>query len=139
MTDLEFNELVDELIMPPAAPDTTAASQTDHEIVHKVYASLNELTTKMETEEMITLLKTDLGEWINVLREKLSSICAPRSNLLRFCMHLTQTNNKELYTAYVAECKENDVKRFSSSAFNDAQQGIGGFIIEQIEKQKSTP
>ena len=51
-------------------------------------------------------------------------------------MHLTQTNNKELYTAYVAECKENDVKRFSSSAFNDAQQGIGGFIIEQIEKQK---
>ena len=106
MTDLEFNELADEVTMPPAAPDTPAASQTDHEIVHKVYASLNDLTTKMETEEMITLLKTDLGEWINVLREKLSSICSPRSNLLRFCMQLTQTNNKELYTAYVAECKK---------------------------------
>ena len=122
--------------MPPAAPAAPAAPQIDHDIVHKVYGSLSKLMPKMETKETLTLLKTDLGEWVNILREKLTSICPPRANLLRFCMHLTQTNNKELYTAYVVACKAADVKHFSSTAFNDAQSGIGGFIIEHMEKQK---
>ena len=134
MTDLEFDEIFD--AMPPAEPATPAATQTDHEVVHKLYASLNELTTKMETAEVITLLNTDLGEWIKVLQEKLSGICSTRANMIRFCMDLAQTTNKELYTAYIAEYKENEVKRFSSSALNDAQQGIGGFVIEQMEKHK---
>ena len=85
--------------MPPAASDTPAAPQTDHEVVHKVYTTLNDLTTKMETEEVVTLLNTDLGEWIKVLKEKLSAICRTRANVIWFCMDLTQTNNKELNTA----------------------------------------
>ena len=96
--------------MPPAAPAAPAAPQIDHDIVHKVYGSLSELTPKMETEETLTLLKTDLGEWVKVFREKLTSTCPTRANLLRFCMDLTETTNKELYKAYVVACKAADAK-----------------------------
>ena len=51
-------------------------------------------------------------------------------------MHLAKTTNKELNTAYVVACKEADVKLFSNTAFDDAQSGIGGYIIEHMEKQK---
>ena len=70
--------------MPPAAPDARAAPQIDHDIVHKIYGSLSELTPKLENEQTLALLKTDLSEWVHVLKEKLASICPTRANLLRF-------------------------------------------------------
>ena len=122
--------------MPSGGADDETS--TNHNIVHEVYGSLNELTSRLVTENNLALLTTDLKEWMQVLKEKIFLICPTRANLIRFCMELTQKTNKTLYTAYVAASKAADANYYSSTAFNDAQLSIGGFIVELMEKHKSS-
>ena len=109
--------------MPPAAvaaAATPAVAPTDHNKVHKLFGSFNELTPRLETEANLALLNTDLREWTNVVRQKLITICMTRANLIKFYIQLTQTTNKALYIAYVAASNAADAKYFSSTTFNDA-------------------
>ena len=75
----------------------------------------------------------DIPGFLKIFRQTLVESDPTRAGLLKTCMDLSQTDNKELYEAYVEECVDNGKKYYNRSTFAEAQLQLGVYLSDYLK------
>ena len=114
-----------------------AATRTNDDMVTKLNGSLDTFIKQIESSEDAGKITTDIPGFLKIFRQTLVEYDPTRAGLFKICMGLSQTDNKELYDAYVVECKNNGKKYYNRSTFSEAQFQLGGILVRLFAKHRS--
>ena len=113
--------------MPDITAEAATAAPTNDDLVTKLTGPLDKFISQIESIEDVDKIKNDIPGFQKIFRQTLVQYDPTRAGLLKTCMDLSQTDNKELYDSYVVACKNNRKKYYSRSNSPKHNYNLGAY------------